>query len=262
LFRSSPVRVLFPVLLLANPVLAAEPPLRAAVVVVAQAPSLEVRIDLENSGGQDVRPLTVTGELRGDEESVELRDGLKKGARADARLRFPAAPAGSYGLALRLLHPSLPGGPDTVEQLQCVSLDLGDGKPSLVDVRAGDVSLETTGEWPLTLASRDGKAHHVRLWLEVPRGLGVSTLAAEADTDGRTPTLLRPRLYRGAIPRGARVGAYVVAESDGPSASLGQATIEILPDPALLPKLRLPLAILAGVLLLAAAGSELRARLP
>ena len=51
-----------------------------------------------------------------------------------------------------------------------------------------------------------------------------------------------------------------MAEAEGPTSVLGQGTIEILPDPALLPKLRLPLAILAFLLLSAAIGIELRAR--
>ena len=246
--------------LLSSPHAFAEPALKVAASLLRRSPTLDVQVDLENTSAADVRPLTVTGELRGDEESTELKSGLARGERERVVLHFPEAPPGTFGLALRLIYPPQPGATETVEQLQCIALRAGGEVTPPIAIHAPDLALETTAEWPLTISSTDGKPHHVQLWIEVPRGLGVSTLSLAVDVDGKTPSVRRPRLYRGKIVRGARVGAYVMAEAEGGTSVLGQGTIEILPDPALLPRLRLPLAILALLLLSAAAALEVKAR--
>jgi hypothetical protein len=222
-----------------------------------------VEVSLVNSSGTDAVPVHLEGELRGGFETADLPDGVAAGQNARLVLHFPGVPPGSFPLSLRLSYPYTPRGTSLVEQLLCTSLENGGPATAPVLVRVGDLSLETAGEWPIDLTSADGAPHSVVVRVEVPKGLGVSPQESRVEVGTGPPTRVAPRLFRGSYPRGTRATVWVLVETGDPvpGSALASASVTILKDPALMPRLRPLLFVVAAGLLLAAFWEELRGRL-
>jgi hypothetical protein len=114
----------------------------------------------------------------------------------------------------------------------------------------------------VTVASADGQPHRIRLELYAPRTLRGEE-AVEVDVPAAGGVRAELPVARTGAGRSTRHGVLVVAEAmDGEQTrtSVGQGVVEITPDPAWLPRLRLPMSVLAALLLLAAAFIEWRGR--
>jgi hypothetical protein len=252
--------LLFALILLASRDVGAQvPSLEATVNPKDGAASLEV--DLRNPSSTAAVPVTLEGELRGVYQTATLAEGVPAGGEGRIVLHFERTPSGSFPLALRLRYPSAPRGAIFEEQLLC--LPLGPAPPvPMVSVSALDTSFETSTEWPVTIASADGRPHAVRVRIEVPKGLGVSPAEGLVTIGASTPGRMIPRLFRGSFPRGSKAQVWVLAEPQDaePAAALASRTVRILPDPALFPRIRIPLLVLAAALLAAAFFVELKDR--
>lgn len=238
----------------------AAPVLGVSGAVEATAPRLLVRVTVSNTGDAAAEPLTVEGELLGATDSVRLETGVGKGTRRDLLLAFAGDPPlpGVYPLALHLEHPAAGG---TASLRAYLLLALGAHAPPAVSLSAGPASLDTAGPLGVTLASADGRPHRARVRVLLPRGLRTGRPEAEVDLGATGGRRLEFPLLRAGAPRGTRQGVVVLAEvSDGRlhRTSVTTGVVEVLPDPALLPRLRRPLAGLALLLVLAAVAAEWR----
>jgi len=116
------------------------------------------------------------------------------------------------------------------------------------------------GDVEVALESADGATHRVRVRVQPPAGL-----QAPDETEVTVPASGRitatVRLWRSTAPRGSRLPLVVVAQvldgEPGPSIS-STVFVDVLPDPAWMPRLRRPLGVLALLLMAAAAGLEVR----
>ena len=226
--------------------------------------ALDVRIDLKNRGETDARPLAVFGELLGETATLRLEEGVPAGRTTEAHLRFrsDSIRPGLHVLLLRLGYPRAPGGAEPLEWLSCLPLAVDRETSPSVRIVAPDVLLETAEVWRLGFEATDGRPHDVRVRIGVPKGLGASPLLEEVRVPARGPVLFSPTLFRGGSPRGAHLEAWVLVEPEDSSAAVfRKADVTILPDPALLPRIRAPLLGVALVLLLATAAIEIRRRL-
>lgn len=236
-------------LLLLNPSpLGASVRLEAEAALEREAPDYIVRIGLKNAGDTDASRLVVSGQLLGETETVSLGE-LKAGASALAHLRFAARGPGTHGLVLRLSYPPSPNGTDLLESLYC--LPVGNEGKEVIRAKSPSLALETASPWPIQVESVDGRAHEFHLWVAVPKGLGVDPWELRARVGDKGALRLAPTLFRGAIPHNETVEAWIVLEDDEPGsrAVIQRAEVKILPDPALLPKIRLALAALFLALL-------------
>jgi hypothetical protein len=118
------------------------------------------------------------------------------------------------------------------------------------------------GSLPVGLESTDGAAHRVAVRVLPPRGLNVlGGPLVDLDVPGSGRVTAPVSLLRAGAPRESRQGILIVASAaDGPLERTAVATgvVTIARDPALLPRLRPALWLLAAALLGAAAWAELR----
>jgi hypothetical protein len=238
--------------------------------VAATAPRLEVRVTLTNRGDRRAGPVDVRGELLGERRETRLAGGLQPGAEGVVMLEFASAPPrpGLHALTLLLEHPldgppDAAGNPPMASQRAWLLLALGASPGEAVRIEASTLSLEVRGSMAVRLASRDGEAQRVRLSALTARGLRPEGAPIDVAVPPRgTATALVP-IVRAGAPRGSRQALLLVAETlDGPLArtSVAAATVEVLPDAALLPRLRIPLLAGGLALLVLALGYELRMR--
>jgi hypothetical protein len=240
---------------------AAAPPALEATVDPSSTPSAVI-VDVRNSSKTEAVPVTLEGELGGTFETATLASGLPPGESSKLVLHFANRAPGVFPLALRLTYPSAPHGTVLLEHLICLPLPIGAPPSPTVALKVGDISLETAALWPIALTSVDGKPHRATVRIEVPKGLGVSPSESQVEVVPGSPTRVAPRLFRGSMPRGAKVQAWVLVELGDaePGAAWAQASVTILPDPAIFPRIRIALLILAAALLAAAFWAELRSR--
>jgi hypothetical protein len=133
----------------------------------------------------------------------------------------------------------------------------GAGAPA-IHLFARDVRLEFYADVEADLESADGAAHRVRVRVHPPAGLQAPD-EVEVDVPARGRVTAKVRLWRSSAPRGSRQALVVVAQAlDAGAAVSTTASVDILPDPAWMPRLRRPLAVAALLLLAAAAGLEVR----
>lgn len=230
---------------------------------------LEVRVDLTNRGDAGaVAPVTVEGELFGRRDVARLERDLPPGGTSSVRLHYPLdvprpgvhpltllldyAPAGSTaagGVAARL------------SQRAFLLLALGGSAEPAVRLSVPEARVETHGAVSVGIESADGAPHRVRLRVETPRGLRAENPPAEVEVPASGRVAASVGLLRAGAPRGSRQGILVVAGArDGPleRTTVVTGVVQVLPDPAYMPRLRRPLVALALVLLAGAAIVEVR----
>lgn len=123
------------------------------------------------------------------------------------------------------------------------------------------VSLDTWVAAPLGLESLDGKPHRVRLEVVAPEGLRVEPGVAEVEVPAQGRITVPVNLLRAGAPRPSRQVIRVVVRSSGGEVERtaeATAVVEVRPDPALLARLRIPLLVLAVLLLAGAVVIEYR----
>jgi hypothetical protein len=232
---------------------------------------LEVRVSLANRGDRRAGPIDVIGELGQERQQARLPGGLEPGAEGAVTLAFASAPPqpGLHALTLLLEHPvegppDGAGNPPMASQRAFLLLALGASPGEAVRMEASTLRLDVRGYLLVHLASRDGKGRRVRLRALTARGLRPDQGPIDVVVPPRGQATVKVPIVRAGAPRGSRQALLLVAETpDEPVArsSVAAATVEILPDPAWLPGLRVFLLAGGIALVLLALGYELRARL-
>jgi hypothetical protein len=248
--------------LLAGPATAAEVRLEVSGDVKATEEALDVRVDLDNRGDAHAAAVTVQGELLGAHDEARVEAGIAPGGKAAVSLHFPVevTRAGVHAVALRLDYQPQPG-PASVSQRAYLLLSLGANPPPAVRVSAPEMRLRDRDLLRLRLESADGAEHRVRLRVLTPRGLNAESPESEVAVPATGEALVEVPVLRGSIPRPSRQGVLVLAgTTDGPLETTAVATTvaEIEGDPAWLPHLQRPLALVAFGFLLAAVVVEIR----
>ena len=227
---------------------------------------LDVRVDVINGGDVAATSVDVRGELGDEVDQVALPNGVPARATRSVLFRFARVPrAGVHVLGLRLdyTEAAAPGRtPVTTSQRAYLLLSLGASSAAALRLSAAEASIGTRGTVPVRLESADGAAHRVRVRVLTPRGLNADSPVEVAVPAAGAATAEIPVL-RGNVPRPSRQGILVVAEVLGEEvaqANVAATLVHVAPDPALLPKLRWPLAVVVLALLLAAGVMETRSR--
>jgi len=239
--------------------------------VVATAPRLEVRVALTNRGDVHAGPIDVRGELFGESREARLPGGLAPGAEGLVVLDFAPTPPrpGLHALTLLLEHPvegppDGAGNPPLSSQRAFLLLALGANPGEAVRIDAEPLKLDVRGILFVRLESRDGQAQRVRLRALTARGLRSDGDPIEVAVPPSGYATAELPLSHAGAPRGSRQALLLVAETlDGPLArtSVAAASVDLLSDPARLPRLRVPLLVAGLALLALALGYEVRARL-
>jgi hypothetical protein len=235
-------------LALAAPVLASARFEVAGSVASVEA-GLEVTVELKNAGDEKAVPLTVEGELFGRRREARLEAGVDPGGAVRTPLVFDVASATRPGLHALTLLVEWPVGPSpaegvaapTASQRAYLLLTVGAEAEPAVTITSPERDLETRDELPVTLASRDGLAHRVRLRVLTPRGLNVEQPEVEVEVPASGAVTRPVALLRAGAPRTSAQGLVLVAETlDGPLSRTSVATglVRIAGDPAWLPPLR------------------------
>ena len=234
--------------------------------VEAADETLDVRVDLINGGDVAATAVDVRGELGDEENVVAMPNGVPAHATRSVFFRFARVPRpGVHVLGLRLdyTEATAPGRtPVTASQRAYLLLSLGASTPALLRLSAGEASIGTRGTVPVRLESADGASHRVRVRVLTPRGLNADS-PVEVVVPAAGSAIAEVPVLRGNVPRPSRQGILVVAEvlgGDVAQANVAATLIHIAPDPALLPRLRWPLAVVVVALLLAAVIVETRSR--
>ena len=225
--------------------------------------TLDVRVDLTNHGDEKAAPLSVEGELFGRRDSVRLEKGIGPGETRSVLLRFPLDFPRPGRHALALLIEYTQAAAVAVSQRAYLLLALGADPAPAVRLSVGDAFLESMGALAVRLESADGGTHSVRLRVLTPKTLRADVPDRDVGVPARGTVSAPVRIFRGTAPWGTEQGVVVVAgASDGPEerTAVATAVVHVLPDPAWLPRLRLPLFALAVALLAGAVGAEVRRR--
>lgn len=228
--------------------------------------ALEVRVDVINGGDVAATALDVRGELGDEVDVVTLQSGVPARATRSLLFRFARVPRpGVHVLGLRLDYTEAAASgrtPVTTSQRAYLLLSLGANPTAALRLSAGEASIGTRGMVPVRLESADGASHRIRVRILTPRGLNADS-PVEVDVPASGAATAEIPVLRGNVPRPSRQGVLVVAEvlgEDIAQANVAATLVHIAPDPALLPKLRWPLAVVVVALLLAAAVVETRSR--
>ncbi|HUG52457.1 MAG TPA: hypothetical protein VMR21_02605 [Vicinamibacteria bacterium] len=232
----------------------------AGSVALTPEGDLAVAVELTNRGTVAAGAVTVLGELGGRYDEAKVTGGVPAGKAASAQLLFPhdVPRPGVYPLTLLLDYAPAPGtqGGPAVSQRAFLLLNLGAAAPAPVRISAPEITLRDRTPLPVTLESADGAAHRVRLRVLAPRGLNPESPSEEVSVPAAGRATVEVPLLRGGVPRRSRQGILLVAETlDGEVAQAAAATsvVSVASDPAVLPRLRVPL-IVAAVALHVAAG--------
>jgi hypothetical protein len=238
--------------------------------VVATAPRLEVRVTLTNRGDVRAGPIDVRGELFGESREARLPGGIAPAAEGHVRLDFAPTPPrpGLHALTLLLEHPvegppDGAGNPPVSSQRAFLLLALGANPGEAVRIAAEPLSLDVRGILLVRLESRDGQGQRVSLRALTARGLRPDGDPIEVAVPPRGHATAQLPLARAGAPRGSRQALLLVAEAlDGPLArtSVAAASVDLLSDPARLPRLRVPFLVGGLALFAFALVYELRAR--
>lgn len=229
--------------------------------------ALVVSVQVDNPGDAAVGPLVVSGELAARYDEVRAENGVAAGSWTEVTLRFPTEieRPGVHAVALRLDYQSPPRTGAWSSQAAYLLVALGSNPPAAVRITTREAQLETRGEVPVELESTDGRAHRVRLRLLTPKGLNPFGEAPEVTVPGtgRVPAALG--VLRAGAPRLTRQGVLIVASTvdDGEqTVAVAEGAVVLTRDPALMPRLRIPLLVLAMALLATAIGVEVHRRWP
>lgn len=230
--------------------------------------ALEVRVDVINKGDVAATAVDVRGELGDEVDLVPLPNGVPAGATRSVMFRFAHVPRPGVqvlGLRLDYTEAAAPGRtPVTTSQRAFLLLSLGATPAAALRITVGEPTIGTRGTVPVRLESADGAPHRARVRVLTPRGLNADT-PVDLEVPAAGGATAEIPILRGAVPRPSRQGILVVAEVLGGNvaqATVATTVVNVGPDPALLPKLRWPLAAAVVALLLAAAILESRARRP
>lgn len=237
---------------------------------MGRAPRLEVRVIVSNEGDDEARPLEVVGELLGERREARIARGVAPGSEGAVVLDFAPTPArpGLHVLTLLLEYPvagasDAAGNRPVESQRAFLLLALGARPDPAVRIEALPASIDVQGDLEARLASADGKGHRARVRIVTARGLRAPGPPPEVEVPPQGVVSVPLRLVRTGAARGSRHGVLVVAETlDGPLArtSVVAASVDVAADPAVLPRVRRPLFVLALVLLALAAIAEVRRR--
>jgi hypothetical protein len=233
-------------------------------VVSVADDELEARVELKNRGDTAARSLTVLGELLGEYDEAVVALPLEPGGTRRVSLRFTLADPrpGVHVLPLRLDY--TPDGANPTSQRAYLLVALGENVPPAIRMEVFDTQLRDRAFVRVKTASTDGRAHTVHLRVHTPRGLNPHGDPVElvVPAQGEAEALLP--ILRGVAPRPSLQGVLVSAATvEGPvRTTVSTGKVRVLPDPALMPKLRRPLAFLALALSVVCVIAEVRRRLP
>ncbi len=252
----------------------AEPELEVSGAVVATTPRLQVSVVVTNRGDRPVPSLEIVGELLGQRRATQIPDGVVAGGSGTAVLDFDAARArpGVHALVLLLEHaiggaPDAAGNPPLASQRAWLSVVLGEEAGPAVRLEPRPSLLAVRGRLEVGLGSADGAAHRVRVRAFTPRGLRSDGDGVEIEVPARGTVVAALPLVRAGAPRGTRHDVVLVAETVAEPlvrSSAVHAAVQVASDPSLLPRWRVPILVLACLLLGVAVGVEiwLRCRRP
>jgi hypothetical protein len=244
----------------------AEPRLAVGGHVDSTSPLLVV-LELHNTGPEAAVGVEVEGELRGEIDRAKRRDPIPPGARVPLALSFPrtqAAP-GVHALGLTVTYADAGGRLRMQPAWLLLTLGATESATPRIAVEVPPVSIGTVTDVPVRLTSTDDAPRRVLVRLLPARGLQAPGPPVAVEVAAHSSAVAHVRLLRSGAMRPSTVGVVVLAEWDaggraGANAAAG--TIQVEPDPALVPRLR-PYLVAAGVLLLTlAAWWELRRRQP
>jgi hypothetical protein len=229
--------------------------------------ALVVAVQVDNRGDAAVGPLVVSGELASRYDEVRAENGVAAGSWTEVTLRFPAEieQVGVHAVALRLDYQSPPRTGAWASQAAYLLVALGANPPAAVRITTRETEVETRGEVPVELESTDGRAHEVRLRLLTPKGLNPFGDAPPVMVPGTGRVAAPLGVLRAGAPRLTRQGVLIVATAvDGgeQSVAVAEGAVVLTKDPALMPRLRIPLLVLAMALLATAIGVEVYRRWP
>jgi hypothetical protein len=257
-----------PVLLFSASGFAAGPRFEVSGSVTVTDESLDVRVDVRNSGDAPAAPLTVLGELFGERRQARFETGLGPGQATSAHLLFPLAVPrpGVHALPLLLEYPEggpadAAGNPPLASQRAYLLLALGGTAEPAVRIDVPEMRLDTRGDLRVGLSSLDGAPHRVSLRVLTARGVRTDGPPLEVEVPARGTVAPTVVLMRSGAPRGTRHGILLVAGTlDGvlERTSVATSIVEIAPDPGLMPALWRPLVVLALLLLVHSAVLEVR----
>ena len=219
--------------------------------------TLEVRVDLTNKGDSAAASFGVRGDFLEASDEAKLAEPIAAGRTKGVFLRFPLGDRpGVHALLLLLEYQD---GATLISQRAFLLIALGTPPPAAVRLSAPRVSLETEAQVGVAVESADGKPHRVELTLSTPRVLRAlgEPVSVDVPAVGRAKASLS--LLRAGAPRGTSQGILVVARSfDGALErdAAAAVAVDVGPDPALLPRLRTPLLVLAALLVLASLALE------
>lgn len=228
---------------------------------------LVVAVQVDNPGDAAVAPLVVNGELAGRFDETRAENGVAAGSWTEVLLRFPVEieQPGVHAVALRLDYQSPPRTGAWISQAAYLLVALGANPPAAVRVSTREASVETYGHVPVELESADGRAHEVRLRLLTPKGLNAFGEAPSVTVPAQGRVSAALGVLRAGAPRQTRQGVLVLAaaeESGEQTVAVAEGTVVLTKDPALMPRLRMPLLALAMALLATAIVVEVHRRWP
>lgn len=215
---------------------------------------LHVGVELRNAGDAPIEgPIQVEGRLFSNRDDARLEEAIPPGGTGKVSLTFPpdVPRPGVHALTLLVAHTD--NGTAT-SQCAYLLLALGGAPEPAVRLAVDESAFELRGTLAVGLESADAAPHRVRLHVAVPSGLRAEDPAAAVGVPASGRVTARVVLLRTGAAHDTRHGVVVVAEAeDGPQARTTVATgvVRILPEPALLPRIRRPLLVLALALLLA-----------
>jgi hypothetical protein len=229
--------------------------------------SLVVAVQVDNKGDEAVAPLVVNGEIASRYDEARAENGVAAGSWTEVALRFPAEieQAGVHAVALRLDYQSPPRTGAWISQAAYLLVALGANPKAAVRITTRETEVETRGQVPVELESADGRAHEVRLRLLTPKGLNAFGDAPPVTVPAVGRVTAPLGVLRAGAPRLTRHGVLIVATSvdDGEqNVAVAEGAVVLTRDPALMPRLRIPLLVLAMALLAAAIGIEVHRRWP
>jgi hypothetical protein len=228
-------------------------------------PRVVVRVDLANGGDVSAEGVSIEVELLGQRQVSRLEEALPALVGGSAVFTFDvgAVRPGVYPLAIHVQYARSATAGDTASQRGYLLLALGANPSPAVRLAVRDVHLDTLAPVVVRIESADLKKHRVRLRMLAPRGLQPFGPDAEVDVPAFGSATAEMQVLRGGAPRPSQQGIVVLAETVGEAvanAGAGIAVVDVLSDPAWMPRGRRVLLALGLLLLGAAAGLEVRRR--
>jgi hypothetical protein len=243
----------------------AEPVLEVKGSVVTTRPRLQVSVVVSNRGDHAVPSLEIAGELFGQRQKALLPSGVVPGGSGTVVLAFEAEHArpGVHALVLLLEYPiegapDAAGNPPLASRVSWLPVTLGADSGPALRLEPKPIVLEVKGPLEVAVGSTDGIAHRVRLRVVTPRGLRSDGEGLEVDVPARGAKVVALPLVRAGAARGTRHTVLLVAETVGAlvQTTVATATVQVADDPSLLPHWRIPILVLACLLLGVALGFE------